>query len=65
MAYEDKTLNNIIIDLKNAVESDVSTEEGTLVDHAFRGRRQSLNRHTSRFIWRSKTDMQRRQTGST
>lgn len=37
MAFEDKTQNNIIIDLKAAIEPDTSTEEGTLIDHSFRG----------------------------
>lgn len=37
MLYDDKTQNNIMIDLKNTVDSDISTEEGTLIDHSFRG----------------------------
>lgn len=37
MAFEDKTQNNITIDLKAAIEPDTSTEEGTLIDHSFRG----------------------------
>ena len=37
MAFEDKTQNNIMIDLKAAIEPDTSTEEGTLIDHSFRG----------------------------
>lgn len=37
MLFEEKTLNNIMIDLKNTVEGDTNTEEGTLVDHSFRG----------------------------
>ena len=37
MAFEDKTQNNIIIDLKAAIEPDTSTEEGTLIDHSIRG----------------------------
>lgn len=32
MAFEDKTQNNIMIDLKAAIEPDTSTEEGTLID---------------------------------
>ena len=37
MLFEDKTLNNIMLDLKDTVNSDISTEEGTLIDHSFRG----------------------------
>lgn len=37
MPINDKTLNNIMIDLKNTVKGDISTEEGTLIDHSFRG----------------------------
>jgi len=37
MLFEDKTLNNIMIDLKDTVESGINTEEGTLIDHSFRG----------------------------
>lgn len=37
MAFEDKTQNNIMIDLKAAIDPDTSTEEGTLIDHSFRG----------------------------
>ena len=37
MTFEDKTQNNIMIDLKAAIEPDTSTEEGTLIDHSFRG----------------------------
>ena len=47
MAFEDKTQNNIMIDLKAAIEPDTSTEEGTLIDHSFRARRQNLRRHIS------------------
>lgn len=37
MLFEDKTQNNIMIDLVATVDSDISTEEGTLINHAFRG----------------------------
>ena len=37
MAFEDKTQNNIMIDLKAAIEPDTSTEEGHIIDHSFRG----------------------------
>lgn len=37
MLFEDKTQNNIMIDLVETVDSDVNTEEGTLIDHSFRG----------------------------
>lgn len=37
MLFEDKTQNDIMIDLKETVDSDISTEEGTLIDHSFRG----------------------------
>lgn len=37
MLFDDKTQNNIIIDLKKTVDSDTNTEEGTLIDHSFRG----------------------------
>ncbi len=37
MLFEEKTLNNIMIDLKDTVKSDINTEEGTLIDHSFRG----------------------------
>lgn len=37
MLFGDKTQNNIMIDLKRAVNPDVGTGEGTLLDHAFRG----------------------------
>lgn len=37
MLFDDKTLNNIIIGMKAAAAPDVSTGEGTLIDHAFRG----------------------------
>jgi len=37
MLFDDKTQNNIMIDLKEAVDPDTNTEEGTLIDHAFRG----------------------------
>lgn len=37
MLFEDKTQNNIMIDLKAATDPDTSTEEGTLIDHSFRG----------------------------
>lgn len=37
MLFEDKTQNNIMTDLKAAIEPGTNTEEGTLVDHAFRG----------------------------
>ncbi len=37
MIFPDKTLNNIMIDLKSTVNSDISTDEGTLIDHSFRG----------------------------
>lgn len=34
---EDKTQNNIITDLKAAIEPGTNTGEGTIVDHALRG----------------------------
>lgn len=37
MPFDDKTLNNIMIDLKRTVHGGISTEEGTLIDHSFRG----------------------------
>lgn len=37
MLFDDKTQNNIMIDLKEAIEPDTSTEEGTLIDHSLRG----------------------------
>lgn len=37
MLFEDKTLNNIMLDLKDSIECGMSTEEGTLIDHSFRG----------------------------
>jgi len=37
MTYRDKTLNNIMSDLIERVDSDMSTGEGTLIDHSFRG----------------------------
>lgn len=37
MLYEEKTQNNIMIDMADSVDSDISTEEGTLIDHSFRG----------------------------
>lgn len=35
--FEDKTQNNIMMDLVSCVSSDMSTEEGSLIDHSFRG----------------------------
>lgn len=37
MLFDDKTQNNIMIDLKAAIDPDTNAEEGTLVDHSFRG----------------------------
>ena len=37
MLFEDKTQNNIMIDLKASPYPDTNVEEGTLIDHAFRG----------------------------
>lgn len=37
MSFEDKTLNNLMLDLKSTVKSDINMEEGTLIDHSFRG----------------------------
>lgn len=37
MLFEDKTQNNIMVDLIETVDSDISTEEGTLINHSFRG----------------------------
>lgn len=37
MLFEDKTQNNIMADMKAAIEPGTNTEEGTLVDHALRG----------------------------
>lgn len=36
MLFEDKTQNNIIIDMKNEVTTDVSTDEGTILDLSLR-----------------------------
>ncbi len=35
--FEDKTQNNIMQDLVDTVDSDISTEEGTLINHSFTG----------------------------
>lgn len=37
MLFESKTLNNIMADMKSTVGGGMSTGQGTLVDHAFRG----------------------------
>lgn len=37
MLFDDKTQNNIMVDLKAAIDTDINTEEGTLIDHSFRG----------------------------
>ena len=37
MLFEDKTQNNIIIDMKASIEPGTNIEEGTLIDHALRG----------------------------
>ena len=37
MFFEDKTQNNIMIDMIASVDSDINTEEGTLINHSFRG----------------------------
>lgn len=37
MLFEKKTQNNIMASLIASVDSDISTEEGTLIDHSFRG----------------------------
>lgn len=37
MSFDDKTLENIMSDLKNASGSSTDTREGTLTDHSFRG----------------------------
>ncbi len=37
MLFEDKTLENIIADMKSETDPDTNTEEGTLIDHSFRG----------------------------
>lgn len=37
MLFEDKTQNNVMVDLMGTVDSDLSTEEGTLINHSFRG----------------------------
>ncbi len=37
MLFEDKTQNNVLLALKEAVSGDLSTEEGTLIDHSLRG----------------------------
>ncbi len=37
MLFENKTQENIMIDLKAATDPDTNTEEGTLIDHSFRG----------------------------
>ncbi len=37
MLFEDKTLENIMVDLLAEIDCSISTEEGTLVNHALRG----------------------------
>lgn len=37
MLFEDKTQNNIMVDLIETVDSDINTDEGTLINHSFRG----------------------------
>lgn len=37
MLFEDKTQNNVMVDMIGTVDSDLSTEEGTLINHSFRG----------------------------
>ncbi len=37
MLLEEKTLDNIMAEMKNTVKSDVNVREGSLIDHAFRG----------------------------
>lgn len=37
MLFEDKTQHNIMIDLIDTVDSDINTEEGTLINHSFAG----------------------------
>lgn len=37
MLFNEKTQNKIMSDLKKAVSTDMSMEEGTLIDHSFRG----------------------------
>ena len=37
MLFDDKTQNNILIDLKAAINPGINTEEGTLIDHSLRG----------------------------
>lgn len=64
MAFEDKTQNNIMIDLKAAIEPDTSTEEGTLIDSSFRARRQNLRKAYIELELIDKTDMQKQPTES-
>ena len=37
MPFKDKTLNNLMLDLKSTIKDDINTVEGTLIDHSFRG----------------------------
>lgn len=37
MLFEDKTQNNIMMDLVDSVDRKMNTEEGTLINHSFRG----------------------------
>lgn len=37
MQFEEKTLENVMIDLLAEIDSGISTEEGTLINHALRG----------------------------
>ncbi len=37
MLLEEKTLDNIMTEMKNTVKSDISVREGSLIDHALRG----------------------------
>lgn len=46
MPFKDKTLNNLMLDLKSTVKDDINTAEGTLIDHSFRGAAANLSRHT-------------------
>ena len=37
MLFEEKTLNNIMLDMVKSVDGDINTDEGTLVNNAFKG----------------------------
>ena len=37
MLFDDKTLENIVSDMGDTVDSGINIAEGTLIDHSFRG----------------------------